>query len=143
MSHCSPDFPMAQSISRNPFLSDFFPVILTFLRQLPFIGSLLSLPYIRDVSLSVSTLFKIIDRQFDSGGGSLSWLSNFCSIDHCHATSDVCLINKKCYTTFKRMDHHHSKPHVTFFAKVGKVQDQAFERAANKYTAKRLSRRYK
>jgi hypothetical protein len=29
---------------------DFFPVILTFLRQLPFIGNLLSLPYIRDVS---------------------------------------------------------------------------------------------
>lgn len=28
---------------------DFFPVILTFLRQLPFIGSLLSLPYIRTV----------------------------------------------------------------------------------------------
>jgi hypothetical protein len=29
---------------------DFFPVILTFLRQLPFIGNLLSLPYIRDVA---------------------------------------------------------------------------------------------
>ncbi|KIM91934.1 hypothetical protein PILCRDRAFT_761379 [Piloderma croceum F 1598] len=29
---------------------DFFPVILTFLRQLPFIGNLLSLPYIREVS---------------------------------------------------------------------------------------------
>ncbi|KIJ67865.1 hypothetical protein HYDPIDRAFT_179986 [Hydnomerulius pinastri MD-312] len=28
---------------------DFFPVILTFLRQLPFIGNLLSLPYIRPV----------------------------------------------------------------------------------------------
>ncbi|EGN91859.1 hypothetical protein SERLA73DRAFT_191923 [Serpula lacrymans var. lacrymans S7.3] len=28
---------------------DFFPVILTFLRQLPFIGNLLSLPYIRQV----------------------------------------------------------------------------------------------
>ncbi|THH01145.1 hypothetical protein EW026_g1509 [Hermanssonia centrifuga] len=27
---------------------DFFPVILTFLRQLPFIGNLLQLPYIRD-----------------------------------------------------------------------------------------------
>ncbi|KAF7976064.1 hypothetical protein HWV62_7609 [Athelia sp. TMB] len=27
---------------------DFFPVILTFLRQLPFVGNLLSLPYIRD-----------------------------------------------------------------------------------------------
>ncbi|OCH92485.1 Got1-domain-containing protein [Obba rivulosa] len=29
---------------------DFFPVVLTFLRQLPFIGHLLSLPYIRDVT---------------------------------------------------------------------------------------------
>ncbi|KAI0344753.1 Got1-domain-containing protein [Trametopsis cervina] len=29
---------------------DFFPVILTFLRQLPFVGSLLQLPYIRDVA---------------------------------------------------------------------------------------------
>lgn len=31
--------------------SDFFPVIVTFLRQLPFIGTLLSLPYIRNVSV--------------------------------------------------------------------------------------------
>ena len=30
--------------------SDFFPVILTFLRQLPFIGTFLTLPYVRDVS---------------------------------------------------------------------------------------------
>ncbi|KAI0812610.1 Got1-domain-containing protein [Irpex lacteus] len=29
---------------------DFFPVILTFLRQLPFIGNILQLPYIRDVA---------------------------------------------------------------------------------------------
>ncbi|EJF65158.1 Got1-domain-containing protein [Dichomitus squalens LYAD-421 SS1] len=29
---------------------DFFPVILTFLRQLPVIGQVLSLPYIRDVA---------------------------------------------------------------------------------------------
>lgn len=29
---------------------DFFPVILNFLRQLPFIGTFLSLPYIRGVS---------------------------------------------------------------------------------------------
>ncbi|KZP17952.1 Got1-domain-containing protein [Athelia psychrophila] len=28
----------------------FFPVILTFMRQLPFVGNLLSLPYIRDVA---------------------------------------------------------------------------------------------
>jgi len=29
---------------------DFFPVILTFLRQLPFVGNLLNMPYIRDVA---------------------------------------------------------------------------------------------
>jgi len=29
---------------------DFFPVILTFLRQLPFVGTLLTMPYIRDVA---------------------------------------------------------------------------------------------
>jgi len=29
---------------------DFFPVILTFLRQVPFVGQLLSLPYIREVA---------------------------------------------------------------------------------------------
>ncbi|KAI0073371.1 Got1-domain-containing protein [Panus rudis PR-1116 ss-1] len=29
---------------------DFFPVILTFLRQLPFIGNVLNMPYIRDVA---------------------------------------------------------------------------------------------
>jgi len=28
---------------------DFFPVVITFLRQLPFIGTFLSLPYIRGV----------------------------------------------------------------------------------------------
>jgi len=28
---------------------DFFPVVITFLRQLPFIGTVLSLPYIRVV----------------------------------------------------------------------------------------------
>ena len=37
-------------------LRDFFPVILTFLRQLPFVGQLLNLPYIRDVSLLPYTL---------------------------------------------------------------------------------------
>ena len=32
--------------------SDFFPVIVTFLRQVPFVGTALSLPYIREVSTS-------------------------------------------------------------------------------------------
>lgn len=30
--------------------SDFFPVVLTFLRQLPIIGNILNMPYIRTVS---------------------------------------------------------------------------------------------
>ena len=34
--------------------SDFFPVVITFLRQLPFIGTFLSLPYISGVS-TIST----------------------------------------------------------------------------------------
>ena len=40
--------------------SDFFPVVITFLRQLPFIGTILSLPYIHVVSplsLSLSSCF--------------------------------------------------------------------------------------
>jgi hypothetical protein len=36
---------------------DFFPVILTFLRQLPFIGQFLNLPYIRPVRPSTPALF--------------------------------------------------------------------------------------
>jgi hypothetical protein len=40
--------PMANDSNER---SDFFPVILTFLRQLPFVGTFLTLPYVRDVSL--------------------------------------------------------------------------------------------
>jgi len=36
---------------------DFFPVILTFLRQLPFIGQFLNLPYIRPVRTSTTALY--------------------------------------------------------------------------------------
>jgi len=40
-----------QISSTNLFVSssDFFPVVITFLRQIPFIGTFLSLPYIRGV----------------------------------------------------------------------------------------------
>jgi hypothetical protein len=38
------------AVNLRVYHRDFFPVILTFLRQLPFIGNLLSLPYIREVS---------------------------------------------------------------------------------------------
>ena len=40
-------------LTRYPVHSDFFPVILTFLRQLPFIGTFLTLPYVRDVRATV------------------------------------------------------------------------------------------
>lgn len=36
--------------------SDFFPVILNFLRQLPFIGNFLNLPVVRDVSTPSSLM---------------------------------------------------------------------------------------
>lgn len=38
-----------EEINLTARFSDFFPVVVTFLRQLPFIGNLLSLPYIRPV----------------------------------------------------------------------------------------------
>lgn len=38
-------------------IRDFFPVILTFLRQLPFIGQFLNLPYIRPVRPSIPVLY--------------------------------------------------------------------------------------
>ncbi len=41
-------FPVSDSVP-----SDFFPVVVTFLRQLPFIGTALSLPYVREVSSQV------------------------------------------------------------------------------------------
>jgi hypothetical protein len=37
---------------------DFFPVILTFLRQLPFIGNLLNMPYVREVSRHQAFIFR-------------------------------------------------------------------------------------
>jgi hypothetical protein len=47
-----------------PVASDFFPVILNFLRQVPFIGTFLSLPYIRQV------------RPVDHGRSPLSFAQN-------------------------------------------------------------------
>ena len=49
-------FLLDHDVLLNLLSSDFFPVILTFLRQLPFVGQLLNLPYIRDVSLLPYTL---------------------------------------------------------------------------------------
>ncbi|KAH9942268.1 Got1-domain-containing protein [Epithele typhae] len=46
-------FARKQKLQTFGFLNlfgDFFPVILTFLRQLPFVGQLLNMPYIRDVA---------------------------------------------------------------------------------------------
>src|SRR5258708_1423827 len=52
------NFPLRMRVSPSAtqivfvFSRDFFPVILTFLRQLPFIGQFLNLPYVRRVRLA-------------------------------------------------------------------------------------------
>ena len=52
---CNTLYPISCSYANYSFTRrDFFPVILTFLRQLPFIGTLLQLPYIKDVSNAYS-----------------------------------------------------------------------------------------
>ena len=43
------DFVVSIELTVDSLCSDFFPVILTFLRQLPFVGTFLTLPYVRDV----------------------------------------------------------------------------------------------
>jgi hypothetical protein len=54
----------AYHTTNRHLFSDFFPVILTFLRQLPFIGSLLQLPYIRDVGDSFRSFILGANRRF-------------------------------------------------------------------------------
>lgn len=53
-----PEARISTLLQLKRLTSDFFPVILTFLRQLPFIGNALTLPYIRDVGSqsSISTI---------------------------------------------------------------------------------------
>jgi hypothetical protein len=63
----------------GPF-SDFFPVIITFLRQLPFVGTFLSLPYIRVVSPSLDLVIQILKTHGISGGGPTRWFTNICSM---------------------------------------------------------------
>jgi hypothetical protein len=57
--------------------SDFFPVIITFLRQLPFIGTALSLPYIRVVSIPNENT-SCSKHLFYLGGGSDGWFTDVC-----------------------------------------------------------------
>lgn len=57
---------------------DFFPVVITFLRQLPFVGTFLSLPYVRVVGSSSTGSFKC--SYTISGGGSTCWITNICSM---------------------------------------------------------------
>jgi len=58
---CAPTLSLVTANPRRKFsFSDFFPVVITFLRQLPFIGTLLSLPYIRGVSALVLWVFPLI-----------------------------------------------------------------------------------
>jgi len=65
----------------SPFrFRDFFPVILTFLRQLPFVGQLLNLPYIRPVRHPPSLFHSVISRSLArrrraSANGSFSSLT--------------------------------------------------------------------
>lgn len=58
---------------------DFFPVIITFLRQLPFIGTALSLPYVRNVG--PSSKIQIAQGLTEiPGGGSYGRLTNVCCL---------------------------------------------------------------
>ena len=59
---------------------DFFPVILTFLRQLPVIGNLLQLPYIRDVSCPACVLIRRAELVHTIGCRSHSRLPHICRI---------------------------------------------------------------
>ena len=61
---------------------DFFPVILTFLRQLPVVGNILSLPYIRTVSTTLLALTHcfLTHLKLLPGGRSFSRFKNLCCI---------------------------------------------------------------
>jgi hypothetical protein len=48
-----------------PVSSDFFPVVITFLRQLPFIGTVLSMPYIAGVSILPFILLAAVINRAD------------------------------------------------------------------------------
>ena len=58
---CAYSFSCHGKPRREFSFSDFFPVVITFLRQLPFIGTLLSLPYIRGVSAPFLWDFPLIE----------------------------------------------------------------------------------
>jgi hypothetical protein len=63
--------------------SDFFPVIITFLRQLPFIGTALSLPYIREVRRFLDSRFHqchLIWFIYDLGGRPNRGITNLSSM---------------------------------------------------------------
>lgn len=59
---------IVETIGFMGLFGDFFPVILNFLRQLPFIGTFLSLPYIRNVS---------VNELFGNNWGSYSYRVSF------------------------------------------------------------------
>lgn len=82
----------------NVFLfSDFFPVILTFLRQLPVIGHFLTLPYVRNVSFDGQT-FSSTALTSVTGSGPLSGFTTVYSLTYImhlgHSIiSDVCTMH--------------------------------------------------
>jgi hypothetical protein len=61
--------------------SDFFPVVVTFLRQVPFIGTALTLPYVRDVSSQYSCMLVQNTNPSVIGGRSFGWLANIGSMN--------------------------------------------------------------
>ena len=70
--------------SRTPLCSDFFPVILTFLRQLPFVGTFLTLPYVRDVRGQFLWFRSELTSLFflDTGCRSFGWVETIRSMTH-------------------------------------------------------------
>ncbi|TFY65888.1 hypothetical protein EVG20_g5201 [Dentipellis fragilis] len=77
--------PMHNDANLQYACSDFFPVILTFLRQLPFVGHFLNLPYVRDVRpLSPPSLFYPSPRARPltppAGRGPHGGLTDLCSM---------------------------------------------------------------
>lgn len=72
-------------MGENELYSDFFPVVLSFMRQLPVIGSFLSMPGVRQVSLSYfhSSLANVTDATSGNitGNGSDMWSSTISSLN--------------------------------------------------------------
>jgi hypothetical protein len=77
---CLYSFPFASLLIFPSLYRDFFPVIITFLRQLPFIGHFLTLPYISTVSRQLLITYLILTCSCLDCGSSC-WVSSiYCMI---------------------------------------------------------------